>query len=64
MLTTVLPAILLMVPGSLGFSSMSSLIAQDVVVGLEGVLSVVLIAFSLVTGLLLANLTSRPRDLF
>lgn len=63
-LTTVLPAILLMVPGSLGFSSMSSLIAQDVVVGLQGVLSMVLIAFSLVTGLLLANLTSRPTDLF
>ena len=63
-LTTVLPAILLMVPGSLGFTSMSSLIAQDVVVGLQGVLSMVLIAFSLVTGLLLANLTSRPTDLF
>ena len=63
-LTTVLPAILLMVPGSLGFTSMSSLIAQDVVVGMQGVLSMVLIAFSLVTGLLLANLTSRPTDLF
>ena len=43
---------------------MSALVAQDVVVGLEGVLSVVLIAFSLVTGLLLANVTSRPTDLF
>lgn len=64
MLTTVLPAILLMVPGSLGFTSTSSLLAQDVVVGMQGVFSMVLVAFSLVTGLLLANLTSRPTDLF
>jgi uncharacterized membrane protein YjjP (DUF1212 family) len=63
-LTTVLPAILLMVPGSVGFSSMSAFIEQDVVVGLQGVTSMVLIAFALVTGLLLANLTSRPTDLF
>jgi hypothetical protein len=33
-------------------------------VGLQGVTSMVLIAFALVTGLLLANLTSRPTDLF
>lgn len=63
-LTTLLPAILLMVPGSLGFRSMSSLIAQDVVVGVQGVFSMVLVAFSLVTGLLLANLTSSPKELF
>lgn len=62
--TTILPALLLLVPGSLGFSSVSSLIAEDVVVGLQGALSMVLIAFSLVTGLLLASLTTRPADLF
>jgi len=62
--TTILPALLLLVPGSLGFSSISSFIATDVVVGLQGALSMVLIALSLVTGLLLASLTTRPADLF
>jgi hypothetical protein len=33
-------------------------------VGLQGVTSMALIAFTLVTGLLLASLTSRPTDLF
>ena len=42
----------------------SDALDDDVVVGLEGVLSMVLVAFSLVTGLLLANLTSKPTELF
>lgn len=62
--TAILPGILLLLPGSLGFSSMSSLMAHDVLAGIETAFSMILIAFSLVTGLLLANLTSRPKELF
>ena len=62
--TAVLPALLLLVPGSIGFGSVSSLMAQDVVTGLQGAFSMVVVAFSLVTGLLLASLTTRPADLF
>lgn len=62
--TAVLPALLLLVPGSLGFGSVSSLMAQDVVLGLQTAFSMVVVALSLVTGLLLASLTTRPADLF
>lgn len=60
----VLPAMLLLVPGSLGFRSLSSLLAKDVVSGVETAFTMLLIALSLVTGLLLANLTVKPRKLF
>ena len=62
--TPLLPGMLLLVPGSLGFRSLSALIEQDVVGGLQSGFSMILIAFSIVTGLLLANLVSRPRNLF
>ncbi len=62
--TAVLPALLLLVPGSIGFGSISSLMAQDVVTGLQAAVTMVVVAFSLVTGLLLASLTTRPADLF
>ncbi|MEQ9399628.1 MAG: threonine/serine exporter family protein [Longimicrobiales bacterium] len=62
--TAMLPALLLLVPGSLGFGSVSSLLDQDVVVGLQAAFSMVVVALSLVTGLLLASLTTRPGDLF
>lgn len=62
--TAVLPALLLLVPGSVGFGSVSSLLAQDVVAGMQTAFSMVILALSLVTGLLLASLTSKPVDLF
>jgi len=63
-LSCLLPGILLLVPGSLGFRSMSSLIAQDVIVGVQGALAMLLVAFALVTGLLLGTLTARPSQVF
>ena len=61
---TILPGILLLVPGSLGFRSLSSLLANDVLSGIEAGFTMVVIAFSLVTGLLIASLTSRSREAF
>lgn len=60
----VLPGLLLLVPGSLGFKSLSALIAKDVVSGVEAGFTMAIIALALVTGLLLANLTLEPRKLF
>ncbi|MFQ5527920.1 MAG: threonine/serine exporter ThrE family protein [Thermoanaerobaculia bacterium] len=60
----VLPGLLLLVPGSLGFRSLSALIAKDVVSGVEAGFTMAMIALALVTGLLLANLTIEPRKLF
>ena len=55
-----LPGLLLLVPGSIGFRSMHSLIERDVLTGIEAGFTMVLTAVSLVTGLFLANLL-RPR---
>jgi uncharacterized membrane protein YjjP (DUF1212 family) len=49
------PAILLLVPGSIGYRSFSSLLGGDAVLGVEAAFRMVLVAFSLVAGLLVAN---------
>lgn len=60
----VLPGLLLLVPGVLGFRSLSSMLQQDVLVGVHHGLAMLKVALALVMGLLLANLTSRPREIF
>lgn len=49
------PAILLLVPGSIGYRSFASLLGGDAVLGVEAAFRMVLVAFSLVAGLLVAN---------
>lgn len=58
---TLVPGILLLVPGSVGFGSLSRFLERDIVTGVEAAFTMVLIAVALVTGLLLANLTLPPR---
>lgn len=55
------PGIIMLVPGSIGFRSMSYLLENDVVTGLETAFAMGLIGASLVAGLLLANLLVMPR---
>jgi len=55
------PGMLLLVPGSLGFRSLSSLVGGDTVVGVEVAFRMTLIAMSLATGLLLANVLLPAR---
>jgi len=49
---TLVPAILLLVPGSIGYRSFASLLERDVVLGIETAFRMILIAVSLVAGLL------------
>lgn len=56
-----MPGLLLLVPGSIGFRSLSSLLNRDVVSGVESAFTMVLVAISIVTGLLIANVLVRPR---
>lgn len=49
------PALMLLVPGSIGFRSFASLMAQDVVSGVQTGFQMVLVAVALVAGLLVAN---------
>jgi uncharacterized membrane protein YjjP (DUF1212 family) len=60
----ILPGILPLLPGGLGFRTFSSLMAADVVDGVQAGVTMLFVALSLVTGLLLASLTARAREGF
>lgn len=60
---SLLPGLLLLVPGSVGFRSLNALLHNDVLSGIETGFAMVLIAVSLVTGLFLANLVFPSRRL-
>ncbi|MCK6558609.1 threonine/serine exporter family protein [candidate division KSB1 bacterium] len=58
---TMVPALMMLVPGSLGFGSLAKFIEKDVISGVTTAFSMVLIAVALVTGLLIANVIVSPR---
>jgi uncharacterized membrane protein YjjP (DUF1212 family) len=60
--TTLVPGLLVLVPGSFGFRSVQALLNHDVVSGVEIGFSTTMTAMALVTGLFLANLTVAPRS--
>ncbi len=57
------PGLLMLVPGSIGLRSLASLLDKNVVVGVEGAFRMVLIAVSLVAGILIAQIVSPKRKL-
>lgn len=59
----IIPALLLLVPGSLGFRSLQSLMAEDVTTGIAAGFSTFMIAIAIVSGLLVANLLVVSRRL-
>ncbi|MCA9630888.1 MAG: threonine/serine exporter family protein [Myxococcales bacterium] len=58
---TLVPGIMLLVPGSIGFRSLNSFLERDVLTGTEGVFRMFLVAATLVGGLLMANAVLPPR---
>lgn len=56
-----LPGLLLLVPGSIGFHSLSSFLAEDPIAGTAGIFRVALMAMALVAGMFTANLLASPR---
>jgi uncharacterized membrane protein YjjP (DUF1212 family) len=56
-----LPGLILLVPGSIGMKSLSALLGQDVLAGLETGFFAVMVAVALATGLILANALIPPR---
>jgi len=56
-----LPGLLLLVPGSIGFQSLSSFLAQDVLQGVDAAFRMLFVGASLVGGLLLGNALVPPR---
>jgi uncharacterized membrane protein YjjP (DUF1212 family) len=57
------PGILLLVPGSIGYRSLASLLRREVVLGVETAFQMMLIAVALVAGMLIANIVSPHRRL-
>jgi len=55
------PSLMLLVPGSIGFRSLVSLLEHNVLSGVEAAFRMIMVGVSLVTGLLLANLVLPPR---
>lgn len=58
----VVPGILLLVPGSIGYRSLSALMEREVVSGIETAFSMLVIAVSLVAGLLMSNAVTPRRS--
>ena len=50
-----LPGLILLVPGSVGFRSIASLVQQDTLFGVQTAFSMLLVAVAIVTGLLVAS---------
>jgi uncharacterized membrane protein YjjP (DUF1212 family) len=55
-LVTLVPGVLLLVPGSIGFRSLAALVDQQVVLGIDAAFATLLTAASLVAGLLMAEM--------
>lgn len=60
-LTTVLPGLMLLVPGSWGFRSLGFFFQDQVMMGFETLIRMVILATALLAGLMLANAVVRPR---
>lgn len=56
-----LPGLILLVPGSIGMRSLSALVGQDVISGIETAFLAGLVAVALTTGLILASAMVPPR---
>ena len=55
------PAVLMLVPGSMGFRGMSSLLGHDTLSGVETVFAMFIVAVAIAGGLLVANAAVSPR---
>lgn len=58
----VVPSLIMLVPGSIGYRSLSFLMQRDVVGGIDSAVTTLLAGVSLVAGLLLANVLLPPRN--
>jgi len=58
----IVPSLILLVPGSLGYRSISMLMGSDIVTGMDTAFTALLVGVALVAGLLLANVMLPPRN--
>ena len=58
---TLLPGLMVLVPGGLGFQGLGFIIQNQLVVGLDTAFQALFVAIALLMGLLLAQATLQPR---
>jgi uncharacterized membrane protein YjjB (DUF3815 family) len=58
----IVPSIIVLVPGSIGYRSFGFMLEKDVLSGIDSLFTALLVAVSLVAGLLLANVFVPPRN--
>ncbi len=58
------PALLLLVPGALGFRSLTEILQQNVISGLEGFMNVALTAIALATGMVISSVLVPSKNEF
>jgi len=58
----IVPSLILLVPGSIGYRSMSMLMGSDILSGMDTAFTGLLVGVSLVAGLLLANVMLPPKN--
>ena len=56
-----LPGILMLVPGSLGYRALDAFVSHDAVQGMDSAFRMTLVAMALAGGLLTANAVLKPR---
>jgi uncharacterized membrane protein YjjB (DUF3815 family) len=56
-----MPGLILLVPGSIGFRGIASLVHKDTLAGISATFDMFMIAIALVSGLLLANIFLPPK---
>lgn len=56
-----MPGFIILVPGSVGFKSLTALLENDIIGGLETAFNMVIIGISLVTGLLISSIATLPK---
>lgn len=57
-----IPGMLLLVPGSIGFRSLATLLQRDVVSGVESFFNTMMIAMALATGMIIASVLLPPKN--
>ncbi|MFN7456830.1 MAG: threonine/serine exporter family protein, partial [Gemmatimonas sp.] len=61
-MVTQVPGLLILVPGSIGFRSMTSLLGQEVETGIQTAFRVAIVGTSLAAGILAGNVVTRAAN--
>ncbi|WP_251358603.1 threonine/serine exporter ThrE family protein [Kangiella sp. TOML190] len=56
-----MPGLIILVPGSVGFKSLTAILDHDIIGGIETAFNMTIIAISLVTGLLISSVATLPK---